>query len=154
MIDVNYAKTIFRYLNIEVDLKDLFSAIKGTMLCLSYSKLASIRTLTIKSIKKLIKINPQNLLDENIQKIIEYRICDTSATTRENTLDLIMNFVVKEAKYQEKYFPVIVMRADDASIGVRKKVIQILSLILEKSGRQDIIKILISKWEDSNASIK
>jgi hypothetical protein len=48
----------------------------------------------------------------------------------------------------------VMERANDPSIGVRKKVISLLSKILEESGNVDIIRILISKWEDSNFSIR
>jgi hypothetical protein len=48
----------------------------------------------------------------------------------------------------------VIERSNDTSIGVRKRVITILSHILEREGREDIIKILIRKWEDSSGSIR
>jgi hypothetical protein len=48
----------------------------------------------------------------------------------------------------------VIERSNDNSIGVRKRVITILSHILEREGREDIIKILIRKWEDSSGSIR
>jgi hypothetical protein len=38
MLDPNYAKHILRFVNIEIELKSLFEALKNFMLALSFSK--------------------------------------------------------------------------------------------------------------------
>jgi hypothetical protein len=73
------------------------------------------------------------------------RVWDTSAITRESALDLIALFIGRggggaETKYrssgsvQKMYVPMVMERAGDPSIGVRKKVVNILSSILNYSG--------------------
>lgn len=59
------------------------------MLCISYLKLATLRVKAIKTIKSIVKINPENLHDQEVQKIIQLRLLDISASTREGTLDLL-----------------------------------------------------------------
>lgn len=70
-------------------MRDIFKALKNVMLCVSYMKLATLRAKAIKTIKSLIKINPENLHDQQILKIVHLRLMDVSASTRESTLDLL-----------------------------------------------------------------
>lgn len=69
-------------------------------------------------------------------------------------LDLISQFILNESVYIERYLGMVIERSNDTSIGVRKRVVAILSTVLEQEGREDIIKILIRKWEDSSGSIR
>ena len=59
-----------RLLNIETEIRDIFQTLKNVMLCISYLKLATLRAKAMKIIKKIIKINPENLHDVEILKII------------------------------------------------------------------------------------
>jgi hypothetical protein len=89
---------------------------------------------------------------------------DVSANTRETTLDLLWQCLTKlsfqdkdklshfERQFVIKYLPIIMERADDQSIGCRKKVVQILTYVLQNQAdgisQTDIIKILLRKWAD------
>jgi len=59
-----------------------------------------------------------------------------------------------------EYMGMVIDRAhSDTNLTVRKKVIQILSQVLNNTGtllplKQKIIKILISKWADATVSVK
>ncbi|CDW77530.1 heat repeat domain containing protein [Stylonychia lemnae] len=174
-IKCEHCQVIYHY----KQLRDILQALKNTMLCMSYFRQATIRAKAIKAIKSIIKINPENLLDANVQQIILLRLKDQSANTRETTLDLvsqyIQKFVVKnqaqneqvELEFQKKfvgtYLPIIIERADDSSICVRKKVVQILAYVLQQNKHKQsqmsidssqIIRVLIQKWEESNDQIK
>ena len=59
-----------RLLNIETEIRDIFQTLKNVMLCISYLKLATLRAKAMKIIKKIIKINPENLHDVEVLKII------------------------------------------------------------------------------------
>ncbi len=86
---------MYKYLNIELELRHLFEALKNTMLCISYFKQATLRARAIKAIKNLVKIDPENLLDTLVQQIIQLRLRDISSSTRESTIDLISQYVSK-----------------------------------------------------------
>ena len=62
-IGVGYVRAVIRLVNVEMELRDIFYALKNTMLCISYLKLASLRVKAIKTIKSIVKINPENLHD-------------------------------------------------------------------------------------------
>ena len=64
LINVNYIRNLLGLLNIELELRDIFVALKNIMLCISYLKLATLRSKAIKAIKSLIKLKPENLNDE------------------------------------------------------------------------------------------
>ena len=103
--------------------------------------------------------------------ILELRITDVSPVTRENALEIIhknLNHLVRisdsNPKFQiTKYIDMVIERAEnDTNLSVRKKVIQILSMILDQDFskkcefdelKQRIIKILISKWSDTTTSL-
>jgi hypothetical protein len=59
------------------------------MLCISYQKFATLRAKAMKSIKTIIKINPDTLHEKEVLKIIQLRLMDVSSSTREATLDLL-----------------------------------------------------------------
>jgi len=64
--------------------------LKNILLCISYSKSATLRHKTLKIIKQAIKIDPIELLqDSQILQIIKLRIEDVSSITREIALDII-----------------------------------------------------------------
>jgi len=82
--------------------------------------------------------------------------------TREGALDIIhrnLDQIVNEPILME-YMGMVIDRAhSDTNLTVRKKVIQILSQVLNNTGtllplKQKIIKILISKWADATVSVK
>jgi hypothetical protein len=50
----------------------------------------------MRGLKKILKIDPANLLDPTIQSVIRNRAWDVSAGTRESTLDLIGQFINKD----------------------------------------------------------
>ena len=54
----------------------------------------------------------------------------------------------------DTYLPIIIERAGDKSHIVRKKVIQTLSLIMERHSKEDVLKILLLKWQDSSAQVR
>ena len=70
---------------------------------------------------------------------------DVSSSTREMTVDLLWHCLTKvefesaekskmfETQFVKKYLALIVERADDKNLGVRKKVVQILSYVLHMS---------------------
>ena len=144
------------------EFKDLVGALKNMLMCLSYSKVATIRGKIMKIIKKLIKCDPSQLKDRDIQQILKLRITDVSSMTREGALDIIhrnLDQIVNEPILME-YMGMVIDRAHrDTNLTVRKKVIQILSQVLNNTGtllplKQKIIKILISKWADATVSVK
>ena len=57
-------------------------------------------------------------------------------------------------EYIDTYLPIIVERAGDRSHMVRKKVIQTLSLIMEKHSKEEVLKILLLKWQDSSPQVR
>jgi flagellar motor component MotA len=105
-------------------------------------KFATLRAKAMKIIKKLIKLSPEILHDKDIMKILSLRLMDVSSSTRESTLDLLWYCLTKvdfdteekqmtfQKDFINKYLSIIVERADDSSLGVRKKVVQILAFIL------------------------
>ncbi len=115
------------------------------MLCISYQKFATLRAKAMKSIKAIIKINPDTLHEKEVLKIIQLRLMDVSSSTREATLDLLWQSLTQldyeeeektqkfQASFIKKYLSVIVERADDTSLGVRKLVVKLLSHILQNS---------------------
>lgn len=126
-----------RLINIETEIRDMFSLLKNVMLCISYVKLATLRAKAMKVIKKVIKMDPETLHEEEILKIIKLRLVDVSASTRETTLDLLYQTLtsqdrssVFERSFLKHYLNIILERADDSSLCVRKKVVQLLSLLL------------------------
>ena len=96
----------------------------------------------MKTIKKVISINPEILHETEVLKIIQMRLMDVSSSTRESSLDLLWSSLTQisesssqkmkifQREFMKKYLPIIVERADDTSLGVRKRVVQILSYIL------------------------
>lgn len=103
----------------------MFLALKNVMLCISYMKLASLRAKALKSIKKIVKINPETINDEEIQRIVALRLMDVSSQTREMTLDLLWHCLTKsdfkkeesqaafEREFLKRYLSLIIERADD-----------------------------------------
>ena len=142
MINVTYIRHVLRILHIETEVKEMFQALKNVMLCLSYMKFATLRAKAMKIIKKLIKLSPEILHDKDIMKILSLRLMDVSSSTRESTLDLLWYCLTKvdfdteekqltfQKDFINKYLSIIVERADDSNLGVRKKVVQILAFIL------------------------
>ena len=126
----------------------------------------------MKSIKTIIKINPETLHEKEVLKIIQLRLMDVSSSTREATLDLLWQSLTQlnyadedktqsfQTSFVKKYLAVIVERADDTSLGVRKLVVKLLSHILQISStnqqytQSDIIRILIKKWDDQNEQLR
>lgn len=82
-------RNVIRLLNIETEVRDLFQALKNVMLCISYQKFATLRAKAMKTIKAIIKINPETLNEKEVLKIIQLRLMDVSSSTREATLDLL-----------------------------------------------------------------
>jgi hypothetical protein len=78
-----------KLLNIETEVRDIFHALKNVMLCISYIKFATLRSKAMKTIKKVININPEILHETEVLKIINMRLMDVSSSTRESTLDLL-----------------------------------------------------------------
>ncbi len=89
LINLQYARNVLRLINIETEIRDIFALLKNVMLCISYFKLASLRVQAMKIIKKIIKMDPDTLNEEEILKIIHLRLQDISSSTRETTLDLL-----------------------------------------------------------------
>ena len=89
----------------------------------------------MKTIKKIINADPETLHENEILKIISLRLMDVSSGTRESTLDLLWNCLTKvgfendekaalfEKQFILKYLPIIMERADDANLGIRKRVV-------------------------------
>jgi HEAT repeat associated with sister chromatid cohesion len=168
LISVGYVRNVMRLLNIETEVRDIFQALKNVMLCISYLRLATLRAKAMKTIKKVIKINPELLNDSEILKIIQLRLLDVSSSTRETTLDLLWQSLTKlnfdddartrqfEQDFLERYLPIIIERAEDGSLAVRKRVVQILSHVLSNNtsdsgvSQGSIIKVLVRKWDDQN----
>lgn len=69
-INITYVRTVMKLLIIESEIRDMFQALKNVMLCVSYLKFATLRAKAMKTIKKVIKLNPENLNDKEIHKII------------------------------------------------------------------------------------
>ena len=61
LINVHYVRNVMRLLNIETEIRDIFQALKNVMLCISYLRLATMRAKAMKTIKKVIKVNPEIL---------------------------------------------------------------------------------------------
>jgi hypothetical protein len=89
LINVQYARNVMKLLNIETEVRDIFHALKNVMLCISYVKFATLRSKAMKTIKKVININPEILHETEVLKIINMRLMDVSSSTRESTLDLL-----------------------------------------------------------------
>eukprot|EP00347_Sterkiella_histriomuscorum_P014234 403361660 len=172
-LSIHYIRNVLKYLSIELELRDVI-----------YFKHATMRAKAMRAIKNIIKINQENFVDPQIQKIISLRLQDISSGTREGTLDLISQFLQKRylAQKQEKsaddnssfllrkfleiYGIEIINRAKDQNSNVRKKALGILSLILQnfqpstkKNNRDNfdfhrIMSTLIQSWEESNQDIK
>ena len=53
----------------------------------------------MKTIKKLININPDILHDTEVMKIISLRLMDVSSSTRESTLDLLWSSLTKAQQF-------------------------------------------------------
>jgi len=135
MMNITYARKVMMLLLVETELRDLFEAMKNVMLCISYLKLATLRVKAMKAIKKLIVVDPEILSDSQILKIIQLRLADVSSSTREMTLDLLWHCLTKvnfeneakshlfEQEFVNKYLDLVVERADDNNLGVRKKVV-------------------------------
>ena len=70
LINVTYVRHVLKILNIETEFRDIFRLLKSTMLCISYQKLATLRVKAMKTMKKIIKINPEILHDVEVLKII------------------------------------------------------------------------------------
>lgn len=52
-----------KLLVVETEIRDMFQALKNVMLCVSYLKFATLRAKAMKTIKKVIKLNPEILND-------------------------------------------------------------------------------------------
>jgi len=109
-----------------------------------------------------------------IQQIIKLGICDVSSITREAALDIISNNLGNLAKIAncdgsqmnglQFYIGMVMARANfDTNLSVRKKVIQILSLVLDSDIaandqwdrlKVEIIQTLILKWSDSSETVR
>ena len=98
---------------------------------MSYANTAGIRAKSIRAIREIVELDGQHLLDDDIRKIIEYRVNDSSVATRESTLDLISKFVTKDKVYFEKYFSIFKERAFDPSLSVRKRAMTSMVKIIE-----------------------
>ena len=139
-------------------------------MCLSYSKQATLRNKAMKIIRQLIKNDPQKMLqDEEIQTILKLRITDVSSVTRESALDILSKNIENLVSMPDSssilldYMNMVIERArTDTNINVRKKIIQILSSILDIKDNQNqfdslknsIIQILISKWNDASSQVR
>jgi hypothetical protein len=85
-----YVRRVMEYLSLQLEFGDLFFALKNMLLCLSYSKQATLRSKAMKIIRQLIKNDPENMLqDSEIQAILKLRITDVSSITRESALDIL-----------------------------------------------------------------
>ena len=72
---------------------------KNTLLAVSYTTCAaSLRCQALKGIKGLVKLNSENLLDEQVKKALQLRIRDPSAITRESALDLLSKYITNQRK--------------------------------------------------------
>lgn len=111
----------------ESELSDLFSGMKGTLLCMSYARQATIKQRCMTVIKQLIRENPRDMLaDQAVTQIIRERLQDPSAITRESALDLLLKNL--EDLASDEYVAMVIDRAHfDKNVTVRKKIIQILS---------------------------
>lgn len=88
--NVEFARAILSSQSYLTEMKDVFQALKSILICVSYSKQATLRQKSMKIIKALIKTDPLNMLqDVNIQLIIQLRVEDISSVTRESALDII-----------------------------------------------------------------
>lgn len=164
LIRVEDARSTMSHIFYTLDLKEAFVGLKNVLLCLSYSKIASIRNKVMKIIKKLIAVDSQAMLKDNdVQAIMKLRISDVSAMTRESALDILLkNLDNFETDILHEFMAMVIDRAHcDTNLSVRKKVIQILSQVLNTDQhssllplKQQIIKILISKWADTSVSVR
>ena len=104
--------------------------------------------------------------------MIYLRAKDSSVVNRENALDLIDQFLktnqgknkshgsyqLPVSEFLKHFNRLIVEKAGDRSHLVRRKVIQLLSKILdtarEPAERTMILKVLLLKWHDSSLAVK
>ena len=94
--NVDYAKALMLQMNCIVEIPDLFRALINILLCLSSSsKKAIARGKALKAICKIIRLKPENLMEDGIQKIIKLRVDDSNTYTRESALDLLYQFFSK-----------------------------------------------------------
>ena len=165
-----YVRAVMGQLSLALEFSDLFYALKNILMCLSYSKQATLRNKAMKIIRQLIKNDPQKMLqDEEIQTILKLRITDVSSVTRESALDILSKNIENLVSMPDSgsilldYMNMVIERAQtDTNINVRKKIIQILSSILDIKDNQNqldslknsIIQILISKWNDASSQVR
>jgi len=127
-INPDYAKYLMLKVHCELEMSDLFAAIKDTLIWISCCpKAATLRAKALKGIKQVIKVKPENLMDEKIQQVLQLRVNDKSSVNRENALDLIAQFITSSSKKElstsselrdkclENYLPIVIDRASDKS---------------------------------------
>ena len=73
------------------DVSDLYSGLKDTLIFVACAgKTATLRSKALKSISKVIKVNPESVIDDKIKKVISHASQDsTSVVTREGALDML-----------------------------------------------------------------
>lgn len=134
-VDVEASRRKMSAICLGQEFRDVFYSLKNMLLCVSYSKHATLRNKVMKIIKKLIKSNPIEMLgDAEVQQILKIRITDASAVTRESALDILhknLSGIIEletDGRLMKEYMSMIIARAhSDTSLTVRKKLIQILS---------------------------
>lgn len=156
--EVQYAKALFLKI-FEKDLIDIGAGLKDTLILISFSaKTASLRSRGLKAIGKLIRQQRDIILDEKIQSLLHLRARDTSVVARESTLEMLQQFLGRKSpqsqandaslkKFLAVYLRLIVEKAGDKSHLVRRKVIQLLSAILDhvRDGQEttSVLKVLL-----------
>ena len=94
--DVDYAKALLLQMNCISEIPDLFRALINILLVLSSSsKKAIVRGKALKAICKIIRLRPENLIEDGIQQIVKLRVKDSNTFTRESALDLLHQFFAK-----------------------------------------------------------
>ena len=107
------------------------------MMSLNNPKVKS-RTLAIKNLTLLINKEPEILHDARIRKMIKRRLCETSTSVVDSSIDLLLKVLEGNSAYVSEYYEIMTQKLADSSFLVRKKSIGVIKFMYENTDQVGI----------------
>lgn len=99
----------------------------------------TVRTTGIRSLSRIVSIDPTMLINPRIHQILSKRITDPATLVRCSVIELIGQFICSNREVRLQYWSKVLDRINDIGVSVRKRVIMIMQEIAQDADNDSVI---------------
>merc|ERR1711966_112856 len=98
----------------------------------------TVRTTGIRSLSRIVSIDPNMLINPRIHQILSKRITDPATLVRCSVIELIGQFICSNREVRLQYWSKVLDRINDIGVSVRKRVIMIMQEIAQDADNDSV----------------